>query len=164
MDIKEVVRPGYCPYCNTKTGSNQADLYYYGSPVRTCGKCKQQYLNRCYHEIAVEGYRDTDVSIEACRKNLRNGILLVAAAAAMNGALYLLGRYSWVFLLFVVLGAAMLLVSLKDYWKVRKGTRLQELEKEEKASVARLRNPEYARLLQAHGYEVPEEYLPQMEE
>lgn len=162
MEIKEPYRPGYCPHCGAKLANNRTDLYLYGSPVRTCEKCKGQYWNKCYHEAEIDGYCDADVSVDAGKKNVRNAVILLLAALALNVLFYVLERHSWIYLLFVGLGVVYFLIALKDFIKVKKGTRQQELEKERLASAARLSDPVYAQTLKELGYNVPEKYLPQV--
>lgn len=164
MEIKEPYRPGYCPNCGAKYGDNRTDIYRYGSPVRTCAKCKGQYLNKCYHEAEIDGFSDADVSVEASKKNIRNALMMIGIMAAVNVLFYVMQRHSWIYLLFVGLGVVYLLVSVKDYITVKNGTRQQALEQERLASVERLSDPEYACLLKELGYDVPRQYLPHTQE
>ena len=159
MDIKRIFQPGKCPHCGGKVGYARTDAYLYGSPIRTCPGCKQQYLNPNFHEIEVDGCWTGDTSLEESRKGVRNGLILILAAVALNVLFYVLGRASWIYLLFVGMGVVYFIMMLKDYCKVKKGTRQQELEEERLASRKRLQDPAYAKLLQELGYEVPEEYL-----
>ena len=159
MDIKRIYQPGKCPHCGGKVGFARTDAYLYGSPIRTCPGCKQQYLNPNFHEIEVDGCWNGDTSLEESRKGVRNGLLLILAAAALNVLFYVLNRASWIYLLFMGMGVVYFIMMLKDYWKVKKGIRQQELDKERLASRQRLQDSEYAKLLQELGYEVPEEYL-----
>lgn len=164
MELKEPYRPGYCPNCGAKYGDNRTDVYRYGSPVRTCAKCKGQYLNKCYHEAAVDGFSDADVSLEAGKKKIGNALLLLGLSVAVNVLFFVLQRHSWIYWLFLGLGVVYLLVALKDYVQVKNGTRQQALEKCMEESIERLGDPEYACLLKELGYNVPEEYLPEEQE
>lgn len=159
MDIKESYQIGKCPHCGNRQRDNRTDAFYYGSPVRTCRKCGGQYVDRCYHEVAVEGFRDADVSVEENKKNVRNAALLLVCAAALNVLFYFLERHSWIYLLFVVFGVVYLAVSVMSFCKVKKGARQQELEEARQASIERLSDPEYARCLKDLDYDVPEQYL-----
>ena len=160
MEIKAPYQPGRCPHCGAKTGSNRTDVYLYGSPIRTCEKCKEKYLNACYHEIEVDGFSQKDVSVEANKKNVRNALILLAAAVAVNALFYLLDRYTWIYLLFLAIGVFYLISTLSDAAKVKNGAHKQKLEQEQQASIQRLSDHQYARQLKALGYDVPEKYLP----
>lgn len=160
MEIKRIFQPGKCPYCGAKVGYARTDAYLYGSPIRTCPKCKGQYLNPNFHEIEVEGCWEADTSLVESRKGVRDGLLLIVASIALNVLFYYLGRASWIYLLFVGMGIVYFIMKLRSYLKVKRGTRQLELEEERCASRQRLQDPEYAKLLQELGYEVPEQYLP----
>lgn len=161
MEIKEPYRPGYCPNCGAKFGDNRTDVYRYGSPIRTCAKCKGQYLNKCYHEAAIDGFSDADTSLDSSKKNIRNALMMILIMAAVNVLFYVMERHTWIYLLFLALGGVYLLVSLKDYIQIKNGNRETVLQKAMEESVQRLKDPDYARQLQELGYDVPEEYLPE---
>lgn len=81
--------------------------HFYGSPFRICPKCKQEYVDYRYHEIAVEGAqeKDTRLPTEEERKANRKGsykaifigLLVIVASIALfvvgmgTGWLYIVG-------------------------------------------------------------------------
>lgn len=44
-----------CPVCKAQDGPSKRYQFRYGSPFRTCKRCKSNFINRNYHEIAVTG-------------------------------------------------------------------------------------------------------------
>lgn len=163
MEIKEPYRPGYCPHCSAKLANNRTDLYLYGSPIRICEKCHGQYLNRCYHEAAIDGYSEADISVAAGNKKIGNALLLLVLAVGVNALFYFMGRHTWVYLLFLGLGVVYLISAVAESIKVRSGSNKAQLDKAMEESLARLQDPQYAKKLQKLGYAVPAEYLPEEE-
>ena len=105
----------FCPFCNTYAGL--AD-YKYGSPLRTCKKCKKQYLDTTYHEIAFEGIRESDINpteeqlaqmVKDNRKYGRNALLLGIAALGAGVLLLFLG---WLGLLGFIVSVILIAVGI----------------------------------------------------
>lgn len=46
---------GTCPYCNAVIKNYSLRAWFYGSPISTCKKCGNLYIDRRYHEMAVDG-------------------------------------------------------------------------------------------------------------
>lgn len=148
-----------CPHCGATVGINGSASYFYGSPVRTCGQCKNNYIDKSYHEIEIDGIREEDLSSKA---GLRSVMLIALIAAFLVlGNVYLIsrGRVRVGLLLLALLSLILFVYSIVDAVKIKTGKKKKELEAERQASVARLQNPEYARLLAELGYKVPEKYL-----
>ena len=45
---------GTCPYCNAVIKNYSLRAWFYGSPISTCKKCGNLYIDRRYHEMAVD--------------------------------------------------------------------------------------------------------------
>ena len=46
---------GTCPKCGAKT-REKCNTWVYGSPIRTCGSCKTEYLDKRWREVAIDGF------------------------------------------------------------------------------------------------------------
>ena len=46
---------GTCPYCNAVIKNYSLRAWFSGSPISTCKKCGNLYIDRRYHEMAVDG-------------------------------------------------------------------------------------------------------------
>lgn len=131
----------------------------FGSPIQTCKKCKGTYLDRRYHEIAIEGIGNT-LSVKRSFKIALISLALFAAAFLLNLVMVILqDKYSVEMVFIQVLSLLMMLAAFIDAIMIKTGIKEKKLEKKRQESVKRLRNIEYARTLADFGYDVPEEYL-----
>ena len=73
-----------CPHCGHDLGT-AINAHLYGSPLRICGKCKQTYIDRRYHEIALEGILQEDINPTEAQKKIHksNGIKFILIGFAM---------------------------------------------------------------------------------
>lgn len=144
-----------CPQCGnvyeSKTYSfhpSKANRTVYGSLLVSCRHCHNLFIDTDRREIAVEGVRPIDESMISPQSLFVGIVLIIAGCIVMAEtifgglALFLLG----------LIPAVLELTSFKD--------RQASLEKERKLSEERLKNPLYAQLLIARGYNVPEKYHP----
>lgn len=158
---------GACPYCNKKPFSYTPNQWYYGSPVRTCKKCGQKYLDRRYHEIAVEGFEGGTLSTRTSLGAAGFGVLLFI----VGGGIHLFEIYRpisteirtihtmWCYL--ALMGAVLALIMLVDCIRIKTGAKANHLETLRQESIERLKDTEYARLLANEGYSVPDEFMQQ---
>lgn len=160
MEVLVPKKQGECPHCGNNTGAKLGRAYLYGTPVRTCPKCSGKYLETCYHEVEIDGFRESDVSRKASRKDVFISLAVMLLMLALNGAMYALGgRIFKAILLFGILSVVYFFSCVRSFWKVCSGKMTKELEKERLASQKRLENREYAHMLLELGYKVPEKYL-----
>ncbi len=150
---------GFCPHCGKAVGG-AAQARYEGSPLRTCKKCGGTYLDDRYSEVALYGEPENVHSVMPWLKGA--GILLVLglAAAGFNVALlYFENSYYPMLWVLVVCSGIGILYELWQVIGVKTGRVARAYEKKRQASVARLQDPDYARLLAENDYPVPGEYL-----
>lgn len=151
---------GNCPYCGKKIPGYNASVQEFGSPIRTCKACGREYLDRRYHEAAVDGYQKSSLDIRNSCKVILLGCILLAASGLLN--LHLIadgGRYSVKGLITSVLSLLILMYGILDAVRIRTGVKEKGLEKKIEESKARLQNKAYAQQLTELGYDVPAEYL-----
>lgn len=151
---------GTCPHCGAKIPSYVETKWIYGSPLRTCKKCGNRYIDSRYHEIALEGIRPCDVSI---RQPLGAALMGFVIAAISAGWLYYDLHYSDSYypILFVMVLAGVFIVfrGIVDAIGVVFGLKEKKMEKLKAESLERLSDKNYVRELAARGFYIPEAYL-----
>lgn len=151
---------GHCPHCGAKIPSYVADKWLYGSPLRTCKKCRNRYIDSRYHEIVLEGIRACDVSARPPLVYALTGLIIAAVSA---GILYFEWNYQnyyhIVFLFLIPAGVLMILWGIVDAIRAKMGLKAKKMEKLRQESAQRLSDKNYAHELKARGFYIPEEYL-----
>ena len=149
---------GKCPKCSEKT-REQSNAWAYGSPIRFCPRCKQEYLDRRWREVAIDGF-DPKATSPAYYLKCFAGCLLGTALG--YGWFYYTTHYKgyWStanvgFLIVCALGTIGCL-GMAIYVGLGFGKKADQKYMEE--SKRRLRDAEYVKKLLACGYHVPDEY------
>lgn len=137
-----------CPHCGNTYQFMQAQTQQYGSPLRRCGKCGNNFIDKDYIEIAVSGIRTVDnmkvspLSIIICIFSIIfSPILAIGVHIALGVIVLLIGIY----------------LPFQEYRDSK--NRKEWLQNETKESYKRLSNPQYAQFLLQLGYNVPPEFL-----
>ena len=161
-------RPRTCPHCGKTLSLAAKGDYFYGSPLKKCKYCKQYYIDRRYHEIAIEGVREKDTRLptkEERRADRKDGLkkaLIGFGGVVLSFVLFGVGietGYIVCGAAFILIGSTPLLFSglgkLFKRQSIRKlNKNLSKIEEERKKSVQRMLNPKYIARLQAEGYDV----------
>lgn len=145
-----------CPYCKADRHVKSDALISYGSPLKTCSRCKKIYIDPYCKELALEPYRPHSTS-KLFWSNLFSAIgldvfvsvivLFAANSETIAGITFGIG--------FPVCWGLMFLHSLRNRKKIE-----QNHHKTWTDSDKRLKNPQYAVLLANLDYKVPVQYLP----
>ena len=150
---------GTCPKCGEKT-REQSNMWGYGSPIRFCPRCKQEYLDKRWREVAINGFDPKSTSSSYYVKAF---LFLVAVTAISGGWLYYTTHYknyySTLVVAVVIIGAIGAVACLGLSIWIGLGFAAKSNAKYLEESKRRLRNVEYIRKLQAYGYVIPSEYL-----
>lgn len=145
-----------CPYCKADRHVKSDTLISYGSPLKTCSKCKKIYIDPYCKELALEPYRPHSTS-KLFVSNLFSAIgldviitvivMFATQSEQITGITLGIGfPVCWV------------LLFLHSLWNRKK---IEQNHYEIwKASDKRLQNQRYAALLANLDYPVPKEYLP----
>lgn len=151
-----------CPNCGKKFFNRNSNSFYYGSPIRFCQKCKGAYVDKSYHEIAVEGFPPTEVNVKTGLKTALVGLIMtVVCAGIFITEIKYSSRYHRVFPVMAVMGIVLVIVGIIDSIRVKTGSKAKAMEKLRQESIQRMKDPNYALQLKELGYNVPEEFLPQ---
>ena len=159
--MKTATKKG-CPECGKRFIFFDDDQYFYGSPVRTCKKCGNYYIDKRYHEIAIDGFRSGQLSVTAY------GIACAAGAFFIWRGIHLT-RYRLIGktesmarilpVIFIITGAAIVLAGIFEIIMIITGKKADKLDKLKLESEMRLRNKIYAQTLKQEGYNVPKQFL-----
>ncbi len=147
-----------CPNCNKAIGTIEDD-YLYGSPLRTCPKCKQTYHDPRYHEIAIEGIRHNDINpdSEFLAKKRKSGIGAIIGGIGVMVAFILLIFVGWLFYFFPVISVMLIANGISTLSSTSESAiekKRLALENERQLSIARMQNPQYVEQLRSLGYNV----------
>ncbi|HBH95850.1 MAG TPA: hypothetical protein DDX91_08850 [Ruminococcaceae bacterium] len=150
-----------CPNCGKRIPQSDQKQYLYGSPIKFCKKCRGAYVDRSYHEIAIDGFPPSEMNAKTGLKSALVGIIMfVTCAGIFITEIIYSGRYHRIFPVLAVMGIVLVFIGIIDSIRVKTGSKAKSLEKKRQESVQRLRDPNYAVQLKELGYNVPDEFLP----
>lgn len=151
-----------CPNCGKKFFNKNPSGFFYGSPIRFCKKCKGAYIDKNYHEIAIDGFPPTEVNIKTGLKIALIGLIMtVVCGGIFFTEITYSFRYHTVFPAMSVMGIVLVIIGIIESIRVKTGLKAKAMEKLRQESIQRLKDPKYALQLKELGYNVPEEFLPQ---
>lgn len=101
-----------CPHCGAE--SREKKLYAYGSPFVKCHKCKAEYYDGRFHEIALSGIREGDMT------TMREAVNIIVVGAIIAGVSFgfawltsmLLGRIWIIAIMGVIFGVIALVYGI----------------------------------------------------
>lgn len=149
-----------CPHCGKIVATRAANRYSYGSPLKNCRFCKENYLDPFFHELAAEPPAPNAFSV----KHKLIGMGLFAVFFAISFAFHWLevtyeNSYHPMFAWLMVILAVGEILFVAEIILIKTGFKERRTERLRKASEERLKNPVYARELARLGYPVPKKYL-----
>lgn len=158
---------GECPYCKHKFFYYNPNEYFYGSPIRTCKKCQQQYIDKRYHEIAVEDEsskktattKSAAISLVTC---LLIGGFFIYRAFCLFGSYHRQGTIPTndiLAIMFGIIGILCIIGGIVHFIDTLTGAAQRRMDKRLHESEERLKNRLYAQTLKSVGYSVPDKYL-----
>lgn len=151
---------GTCPSCGKAVIGYSSAARDYGSPIRTCKGCGQQYLDSRYIELAVEPPAPRDFKAGAGLKIALLGLIIFVISGALTlSTISHHGYYSMKALLTMILSIVLILFGIIDAVRVKTGAKQKSLDRKRAESEQRLMDRSYARLLADLGYNVPDKYL-----
>ena len=133
-----------CPHCGTFIRQTTKGQYNWGSPLKMCYKCNTAYIDSCYHEVAIEGFSNTDT--------IRSDWWLMLLPIMIT----FMSSFAYPILFLLVVG--MIVAMIFGVVRTRKKNE-REMKAEMARSIERLSNYDYALLLKKAGYDVPDKYL-----
>ncbi len=151
----------YCTNCGRRVGFYTAGDYRYGSPLKTCPKCKTEYINPVFHEIETDGISPEAFDI----KRLLLAILVSTVFFIIGAAIHYYeittsDYYHTSCISIMVISAIAIVFAIANIFLIKTGFKTKRTERMRQKSAERLSNPHYAMHLKELGYNVPEKYLP----
>lgn len=142
-----------CPFCGNKIERRSMNTYRLGSPFRICPRCKKEYIDEDYHELAIEDFRDqTPIKMYLLIAGLFTLIIpLCSFVAGREEWLLFTGIFYFVFLIIF------LPLFLKKVIYVVSGRQKKTVDQLKRESIQRFRDPMYCMKMIAAGYKLPEE-------
>lgn len=159
---------GTCPHCGAEVKDYREYGWEYGSPIRKCKKCGNDYINNSYHEIAVEGIAPDTFDAKKSLHGMLIGLAIAVGSAVLTSAITwaTISFASCYYVQIIVLGAVLAVIGLLfavcmfiDMLKIKTGAKEKKFTSLKEESEQRLQNKDYARVLASLGYDVPEQYL-----
>ena len=146
-----------CPHCRKKIGNYDSDADLDGSPLKTCPKCQELYIDKQFHEIAVEGIRDEDISTdpEFLSQKRKSALLTILGGIGVMVAFFVILALGWIYYFLPIISIVMVIGGFKTLGetsvrKIEKKRRM--LENERALSLQRMQNPQYVENLRRLGY------------
>lgn len=152
------VANGSCPYCGRKIFNYDQRQWFYGSPIITCKKCGESYLDERYHEIAVEGIAPDAMDLKESLSLMIFGFAVFVIALALAMPSLMAGHLPTKPLLFAVCGFCVTVFMLIDVIRIKTGLKEKRFAQLRIESEQRLKSGRYAAQLKELGYAVPEKY------
>ena len=132
----------------------------YGSPIRTCKKCGDKYIDKRYHEIEIEGIAPDAMSVRKDLIAIIIGIIAIIISVAFTfTTIQLNGTYSLRIVAIGFIGLFLIIAMLIDLIRIKTGLKEHRFAVLRVESAKRLQNKDYAHQLLSAGYNVPEKYL-----
>ncbi|MBR6477019.1 MAG: hypothetical protein IKS85_01095 [Lachnospiraceae bacterium] len=151
---------GKCGHCG-ETVKEKSNMWAYGSPIRYCPRCKQEFLDRRWREVAIQGLDPKSTSPAYYIKAL---FICLAALAVSGGWTYYTihfhGEYYTAMVAIIIVSIIGSIGCLVLSLAIALGFMKKDNEKYLRESEMRMQDPEYVRKLQAYGYQIPAKYMP----
>ena len=148
-----------CPNCKKNLGLTKPG-FFYGSPIRICPKCKKEYVDYRYHEIAIEGVLEQDTRLPTDEENSKKkkdafvSLLIGIGSLVLFIIIFMLGWIVYPLLLGIAVGVVGFFKGMKKEGPKDLEKKLAELEIERSHSFDRMKDPQYVEKLKGYGYNV----------
>ena len=147
-----------CPHCGKKAALYNENEYKYGSPIVQCSGCGKKYIDKRFHEIAIEGMPTGLMNTARYARFALIGVVLSIVSLAVSFVMYkAFGRVDLRVAIFCPLFIIVSLFNVIELIKVKTGMKSKELEKQMEESKKRLQDPVYVAELEENGYTLPKQ-------
>lgn len=151
----------HCPSCGKKLFSYEIRERRFGSPLKECNKCKAEYLDPRFYEIALNGIPSDEFKLTSYVIMLAFGGFILWRGIHMFD-LKQLGTPSeiqWLLpSILTIFGIALILAGVYEIVIIKTGLKKKKFEKIMEESRARIKSPTYVYKLRELGYPVPEQF------
>lgn len=142
-----------CPVCKSKN-REACNAWMYGSPIRQCKACHNEYLDNRFREVAIEGF---DTKSNNAQLYAKGALFFLGLALICGILLYLLCSQGLYCTKIIVIGTLSTLAGIGCSifaLRIKLGGTTRENAKYMAESKRRLNNPQYINKLRMYGYKV----------
>lgn len=147
-----------CPSCGKKLFDYYPRVRKYGKIIRTCKKCRADFLDPRYHEMAIDGILEEEFAMGPYIFMIILGALIAWRGYYLFGV-HQLGtpdEVQWLMpTLFMVLGIGFILGAIISIILIKTGVKSKKFDRLYAESKERLRDVNYLKALKNLGYELP---------
>ena len=151
-----------CKNCGKKLLTYEPYERKYGSPLRSCKKCNQEYIDPRYHELAVTGIPEREFKLPTMVVMLVIGVLITWRGVylfGMRGLDALSETLPWLLpAVILFMGIVLVIGSIVESIRIISGSKRRKYERLLEESKSRLLDENYINKLQELGYLVQERY------
>ncbi|MCQ2108946.1 MAG: hypothetical protein MJZ05_09320 [Fibrobacter sp.] len=146
-----------CPHCG-KVNRFSCNTYAYGSPIVNCKDCHEEFVEKKFREVAVEGFDPRTTNPKFYVKAIPLFLVLSAVCFALQMVRVGELTFNKISVAAVACAAAAVLC-LVQFIRIKCGFEDKSNAKHLEESRERLKDKSYAKKLASYGYNVPDEYL-----
>lgn len=147
-----------CPKCG-KNNSESCNAYVYGSPIRYCKSCNQEYFDNRWREIALEG---TDPKSKNLKFYLLGGLFFLVVSVVCGllsyNSITSFGTYNRRIIGIAFISFIMFILFCVGFIRIITGYEEKQNKIYYDESLKRIQNKDYIEKLIFYGYNVPEQY------
>ncbi|MCM1468495.1 MAG: hypothetical protein NC086_10120 [Alistipes sp.] len=150
---------GKCPECGAKIWE-KCNAWVYGSPIRTCPKCRKEFLDSRWREVAIDGFVRQSTNAKGYFLAML-GFLAVTAVCVLwlRKMIVTQGYYPTKLVGCIVLGIAGTIGCAVMFVRIVTGYEDRQNARYMAESKKRLQDSGYVEKLRSFGYMVPDEYI-----
>ena len=149
---------GSCPKCGAKT-KESCNTWVYGSPIRVCKSCGEEYLDKRWREVAIDGFdprsQNSDFYLKGTLGFVAFTAICVLLTVWMAGTS---GRIPLKIIACVIGGILGTVFCAYRLIKIKSGAAEKENAMFMQESKDRLKNADYVKKLEEYGYNIPPEF------
>lgn len=150
---------GNCPKCGARV-HEKCNAWVYGSPVRTCPHCKEEFLDKRWREVAIDGFA-TGPKNAKLYLGAAVGFLLVTIVCILwlGSMVRTQGHYPIKIVACIGVGIMGTIVCATVFVRIITGYEDKENTRYMDESKRRLQDRNYVDKLISFGYTVPDEFV-----
>lgn len=161
--FREVLDIGYvqgnCPECGARV-HEKCNAWVYGSPIRTCPKCKKEFLDKRWREVAIDGFTPGSKNAKFYLGGTVSFLLFtIACILWLRSMISTRGHYPVKLIGCIVVGIIGTIGCFVVFLRIVTGYEDKKNARYLDESKRRLQDKNYVDKLISFGYTVPDEFM-----
>ena len=149
---------GTCPKCGAQV-REKCNAWVYGSPIRTCPKCKNEFLDKRWREVAIDGFATGPKSAKLyLGATIGFLVFTIICILWLRNLISTQGHYPTKLAGCIVVGIVGTIGCFIVFLRIITGYEDKQNAKYMAESKRRLQDKEYIDKLISFGYTVPDEF------